>query len=368
MEFKEVLNSNLFALPKIAPKNKSYRTLIAELFSNYLRIFEQVNESKVSVPGLKSVQSMSAIIQRQRKFIEGLRMTLEIYYDGQPAQAYEIFVKTMDNRIKSFSTLQTLREFEPGESFYRIRTKEENFPFSSSEMFHIPFHLRGRVTTQRYSIPGFPSLYLAKSLYVAWEELKLPNLDKFQAVRLESTEMLRCLDLLRPKLKRSVMDKEAYRYLMIWPLIAACSIKVANPEDSFKPEYILPQLLLQWVRNTGEIDGIMYASTNINLKARMPLKNLYNVVLPVKDNNEDGLCTQLAYKFEMTPAISRQLLNFSSAGDLTFRTEEEISRIDQKIPMFEIIKGYPSHYSNSVIGNLEMILDKMQTEELNPNC
>jgi len=368
MVFKEILNGNLFTLPIITPKNKTYRKLINELFDAYLKRFDQVNEKVVTVPGLKSVQTMSAIIQRQRKFIDGIIKTIEVYYDGQPAQAYEIFVKTMDNRIKSFATLQTLKDFKAGESFYRIRTKEENYPLRPSEMFHIPFHLRGKVTTQRYSIPGFPSLYLAKSLYVAWEELKRPNLDKFQAVRLESTETLRCLDLLRPKLQRSTMDKAAYRYLMIWPLIAACSIKVANPEDSFKPEYILPQLLLQWVRNTGNIDGIMYASTNISLKPRTSLKNLYNVVLPVKDNNEDGLCTQLSYKFEMTPVISRQLLNFSPAGESAYRTEEELLRIDQKIPVFEIIKGYPAQYSNSVIGNMELILDEMLAEEIDPNC
>lgn len=368
MEFKEILNGSLFALPKITPKNKTYRKFINELFDAYLKLFEQVDEKVISIPGLKSVQTLGGIIQRQRKFIDGIVKTLEVYYDGQPAQAYEVFVKTMDNRIKSFATLQTLRDFMPGESFYRIRTKEENYPLSSSEMFHIPFHLRGKVTTQRYSIPGFPSLYLAKSLYVAWEELKRPNLDKFQAVRLESTETLRCLDLLSPKLERNTMDKDAYRYLMIWPLIAACSIKVANPQDSFKPEYIIPQLLLQWVRNTGNIDGIIYASTNIRLNRKIPLKNLYNVVLPVKDNNEEGLCTQLSEKFEMTPAISRQLLNFSSAGESAFRTEEELLRIDQKIPEFEVVKGYRLQYGNSVIGNMELILDEMRPEEIDPNC
>jgi hypothetical protein len=299
----------------------------------------------------------------------GLLKTLEVYYDGQPAQAYKFFIETMVKRIESFSTFQTINEFEPGESFYRIRTKEENYPLSPSEMFHIPFHLRGKVSTQRYSIPGFPSLYLAKSLYVAWEELKRPNLDKFQAVRLESTQTIKCLNLLRPKLKRSIMDKASYRYLMIWPLIAVCSIKVSRPEDSFKPEYILPQLLLQWVRNNGDIDGIMYGSTNINLTGRTTfLKNLYNVVLPVKDNNDDGLCTQLCDKFDMTPAISRQLLNFTSAGEPAFRTEEELLRMDKKIPKFEIIKGYPTLYSNTVIGIMEMILDEMQTEEIDPDC
>lgn len=51
--------------------------------------------------------------------------------------------------------------------------------------------------------------------------------------------------------------------VFMWPLIAACSIKVKHREDSFKPEYIVPQLLLQWIRNNQEIDGIRFSSTHI---------------------------------------------------------------------------------------------------------
>ncbi|MFW1494652.1 hypothetical protein ACEV9S_24505, partial [Vibrio parahaemolyticus] len=50
---------------------------------------------------------------------------------------------------------------------------------------------------------------------------------------------------------------------MTWPLIAACSIRVKNPSDNFKPEYIIPQLLLQWARDYKSIDGIRYTSTHI---------------------------------------------------------------------------------------------------------
>lgn len=331
------------------------------MFADYLDLFRNVEQKAVAIRGLKKERSLASIIRTQQKFINGLSDALESYFDGHPARAYEVFKKTMNHRVKAFKTLQTMRKYESGQSFYRLRIKEENHPLSAGEMFHIPFQLRGRVSTQRYSIPGFPSLYLAGSLYVAWEELKRPNLDRFQAVRLATTETLTCLDLTRPELGEDPMHIGGYRYLMIWPLIAACSIKVANPGDSFKPEYILPQLLLQWVRNNGEIDGIIYASTNIQLSPKQELRNLYNVVLPVKDNKDKGLCSVLCKKFSMTQAVSRQLLAASSSSGSYLRTLGEIERIDNKIPRLEIISGRRSLYSSSEIGKLEMVLDEMST-------
>jgi len=53
---------------------------------------------------------------------------------------------------------------------------------------------------------------------------------------------------------------------MIWPLVLACSVKVKNIEDDFKPEYIIPQLLLQWVRERDDIDGISYQTTHIDFQ------------------------------------------------------------------------------------------------------
>lgn len=368
MLFKDVFKSPLFILPKNTRTNKTFRNFINGLFSDYLALIEKVEETSVKIKGLQGGRSPKTIIKIQKRFIDGLSLSLDKYFDGQPAQAYEQFRKTMDQRVASFKTIQTIREINPGESFYRIRIKEENYPLSEKEMFHIPFELRGRVATQRYSIPGYPSLYLAKSLYVSWEEMKRPNLDRFQAVRLESSSIIKCLDLTKPNWGNDPMHIVAYRYLVMWPLIKACSIKVANVDDSFKPEYIIPQMLLQWVRNNGDIDGIIYTSTNVTLKEDQEHKNLYNLVLPVKDNEDQGLCSSLSSKFLMTPAISRQLLSASSSVGSGLRTEDELKRIDEKIPPLEIIKGRKTNYSSSELGKLEMVLDEMKADPINKDC
>jgi hypothetical protein len=43
-------------------------------------------------------------------------------------------------------------------------------------------------------------------------------------------------------------------HAVCWPLIAACSIKVKNPGANFKPEYVVPQLILQWITDETRID------------------------------------------------------------------------------------------------------------------
>ncbi len=41
----------------------------------------------------------------------------------------------------------------------------------------------------------------------------------------------------------------------MWPLIFACSIKINEKGRTFKSEYIIPQILLQVVKDRQNIDG-----------------------------------------------------------------------------------------------------------------
>ena len=51
------------------------------------------------------------------------------------------------------------------------------------------------------------------------------------------------------------------RYLAIYPLILACSFVNANGGTPFKQEYIIPQMLMQWVyRHKRKCNGISYFS------------------------------------------------------------------------------------------------------------
>jgi hypothetical protein len=364
MKFEDVFHNELLTLPKSVPESKSFFEYVKELLHNYILLLESVKQKKQKIEGLKKEINLDNVIPIQKEFVDGLINTLQIYYDGKPAQAYENFSKTIKSRTRKYKELLNTNYFAENESFYRIRTRDENFPFNSNEMFHIPFELRGIVTTQRYSIPGFPSLYLGKTLYIAWEELQRPRLESFQAVRLKSMKRIKYLDLTANEWGDNNLNKLAYKYLMTWPLIAVCSIKVKTHKNTFKEEYIVPQLLLQWVRNNKDIDAVKYNSTHIENRQLKCAGGLYNIVLPVKEIKDKGYCSHLVELFETTETISKQLVDLSTGGGVFLYNTSEIKLIDSKMPYIEIIKGQKSPYSQSVLGSLEYKLDLMKTKKI----
>ena len=144
-----------------------------------------------------------------------------------------------------FTTICSIKPDQ--QAYYRTRSNDKPLTYAR-EMFHTPFELRGFVKTARFSVLGFPSLYLTKNLFTAWEETRRSNIETLYASRLQLLHPISLVDL---RLRRSFNDikKEdrevaARQYLHTIPLIIACSLKVKRDTDAFKPEYILPQLLL----------------------------------------------------------------------------------------------------------------------------
>lgn len=204
--------------------------------------------------------------------------------------------------------------------YYRTRLKGDNdkVVFEEKDLFHVPFNKRGAVTTKRYSLPGYPCLYLGKSIYVCWEEMRRPALSDFATSALKAQEKLFLLDL-RLK-KRMYSEENCITFLKMLPVILACSMRVANENDNFKPEYILPQLLLHIiiVKNQSDnleagsedskikLGGIEYTSTAVNddfdFINNESVTTFYLadcIVLPVKivKDSKSKYCEELAKKF-----------------------------------------------------------------------
>ena len=186
---------------------------------------------------------------------------------------------------------------KPGNSYFRMRTFEDKRKFETNELFHIPFDKQGLVKTQRYSTPGLPCLYLGTSLLGCWEELGQPALYSCVFSRLENTDIVELWDLRIPE---SVDDEKDLKILLTtMPLIVACSIKVNNPDDNFKPEYIIPQYLLESLlisrelKNTIGIIGIKYRSTIEDKTFKYPSSKYDNIAIPaIRGTNkyDDRLC------------------------------------------------------------------------------
>ncbi|MBW4890192.1 RES family NAD+ phosphorylase [Mucilaginibacter sp. HMF5004] len=356
MRITEFLKDPLFSLPTIQPPRQDFKQFTFRQLDNFIDKLEAALQQDSHFEDLGHYP-LHRILERQRHLSEKLKETLNAYYNGKPAEAFKHLNDGLVSNLKDFNDVLNIKDFLTGENFYRIRCYKENFPIAIEDFFHIPFEKRGLVKTQRFSIPGFPSLYLGSSIYLCWEELNRPNINEFQAVRVRNTSDLRILDLSPPNMY--VRSDGLYDYLMIWPLVMCCSVKVRNQDDTFKPEYIIPQLLLQWVREMSGIDGIAYQTTHMDFRTTLSRGDFINIVLPVKDNKSRGLCDSLKEKFEMTNSTSIQLSQCSTgAGTYLYNTDEILS-LNRRATLIEIIQGHASHYGDSVLGELERTLNHM---------
>lgn len=350
MKISSFICTDFFSLPKKRNNSKDFKEYVFKILDEFLQKLHDLNETDCEFEDCIK-KPISNIITTQEHLVGCIKETIENYYNGKPSYAFISLTKGLKSDKKNLEEEMYLYRFINYHNFYRIRT--EGSIHSSLEFFHIPFHLRGKVKSQRFSIPGFPSLYIGTTLHVCWEELNRPKFDTFQAVRLQNVEHFRVLNLVPPHKK---YPNRLYNYLMSWPIIFTSSIKVNYPDDSFKPEYIVPQLLLQWIRNKTNIDGIMYQTTHLNSENSKLNKELINVVIPVKENKTSGHCNELKKLFEITPVYSFQL---DEVNTHIPRVVSEVDVLSNTVVDIEEDKLSESYLE---LDKIENILLNMQTQ------
>ena len=352
---RDFLRNPHFETPKEQPVDIDFRDYLRQKFDYFLVLLADVD-------GFEDISYLhDTVIERQRHLTASINRAVEAYYDGKPAEAYSCFKKGVTSGVKDFREVLRVRLFNQDSNFYRIRYYEENFSLPPGEMFHIPFEHRGKVKSQRYSIPGFPSLYIGTSIYVCWEELGRPHPNHFQAARLVNQNTIQVIDLSKPK--SSVSNPDAlYKFLMTWPLILASSIRVKHPEDTFKPEYIVPQLMLQWVREMSSIDGIAYETTKIDANKAQFRGEFLNLVIPVKTSRNRGICQRLSRMFRMTQATSIPMKDIASSEVTFMRGSERPENLI--VDRIELVRGQGTRYEDSSFYGLEQELAYMHAYEL----
>ncbi|MGO4108708.1 hypothetical protein [Paenibacillus sp. YAF4_2] len=300
---KEELRKDEFNLP-ITYTSLTYKELIKN--KNHYFI-EGANQ-------LKLINVLSdAEIKVINKVCDAIENSLNKYYEGQPSEAYNLIKPAIDQISCYFDSFR-LFNISEGPRLYRIR-KNQSMLTNKKDLFHIPFEERTLVSTQRYSIPGFPCLYMGSSIYTCLEELR--SVGTTQDVYVSSFKINKGVSFIDlgcpPRVATATVDSlinspvERFNTLkaiyVCWPLIAACSVQVKEDSRPFKPEYIIPQLLLQWVRNSTQFEGIRFftsRSSNYNRSVRL----YQNYVFPVKENKEQGYCDKLVENFKLTNPIS----------------------------------------------------------------
>ena len=250
----------------------------------------------------------------------------EMSLDGFPARAFARLSVALDS-VKSVllsEVFKTTMSPTVG-GYYRLRAFEsppQNL--SCLDLFHVPFSKRTLVAPERFSLSGYPCLYLGSSSLICWHEKQQPPLDKVAVVRYEvwndSSHPLLYLAFHPKRIPRtlrsflavnqlwkddpSVPARVLYAIIVTFPLILSCHFKVQFPNDPFKPEYIIPQLVLQWLRSQTDIEGLCFVSTQVDFD-QVPLPFSLNYVFPVPQQR-DRYSSFLARFFSSVPFVPTQ--------------------------------------------------------------
>lgn len=256
---------------------------------------------------------------------ECIPSVLSKFDDGHIQKAYNESVALFDKAKPYF--FQRLSYSSYNGDYYRIRqgdfriTDPTYSKQQKMELFHIKRTLRNRIGAYRYSVAGYPCLYLASDSDLAWFECGMPKQFSYCKMRIteEGENALKLVDFsFRPVETISAFNiwvlnarrcgneeseiiqyyEFLIRYIITYPFAAACSVKVKDRGAKFVQEYIFPQLFMQWIRESDDIDGVRYRSS---LKSDLlKYRTAVNVALPVKSFRADGLDDNLAAKIAIS--------------------------------------------------------------------
>jgi hypothetical protein len=368
MKINEILHNELLDLPK-KRNGKWFPDYIIEVLNQYITLTKNIEDFNGAYK-----MSSNEIHELIKRLCITIISSVNYYLNGHPYEAYDSIAKLLEpttdfkeNFCQKLLKLLTVRDID---KLYRIRIADPNKDFSRKEMFHVPFEYREKyVRTQRYSIPGFPCLYLANSIYVTWEELNKPDLNRIHASRFKPSENNNCIliDLAHPNLMRKEYGMNTYGpdlldYIITWPLIFACSIMTEEKDNTFKPEYIIPQILMQFIRRNENIHGIKYFSNNVDY-SKQNIGAFYNIAIPVVEMKEKGYCNLLKGAFKMTESISLQKIQASTGGQLFISCKNE--KYNDEVDYIEIIKGKPRPYTDSIFHEIETQLTFLNANDIN---
>jgi hypothetical protein len=362
----EILSKPIFNLP-VERENIDFIKYLEKKFDEFHKTLSEFDGELGDY-----IKSNSEIISCQMNCIFS---SLHSYYEGKTATAYAQLTNCLE-KVCCHLWIQSKTITNGRDKYYRIRLGE-NKQYQKSDLFHIPFEKRNLVKRQRFSLPGLPCLYLSTSIYTCWEELNRPNINNVHASRFDLNESdikLLFLDQ-RTEIIRNMIEQtyekcseasqmHIKKFIVSFPLLLACSIKVNDYNSDFVPEYIIPQLLLQWVNNCDGIDGIQYISNKTKYSIEpITFESETNIVIPPKKFSDIGHCPELVKTIKMTNPISYHLLEISNPTLSKIKQKSFFNKKNNKT--IELLKGEKTIYSETKFGILEEKLNQMKTDYIN---
>lgn len=281
--FKNLFGDQKLHLP-IRWDGGDYLSTLIQLLNDYLHKLKWVQTLPNGNGGYPSYTVDITQVQQACIF---LAKATQRYLNGFPSKAYILFKRAMEifmtqpleiyekSKTEQFEIFDEEHKARDSLKLFRATSVVDNKPYGRERAFHTPYNLRSKVSTSRYSIAGYPSLYLGTSLELCCEEIQMNPYRNFTLASVFKLERkswcsninIQVIELgIKPQdfIEEIRINKRGARrtnasllgnmnirsaYLLWYPLIAACSHIRTNKDDPFAAEYIIPQLLMQWVRS-----------------------------------------------------------------------------------------------------------------------
>ena len=293
--------------------------------SSYLKLLRLIDGSEFEAEKQNKInETMTGVIKAVEENFKVVSGIFEHYENANPKAAQEeldilmqnlekdLFIASIDNWVLIKNCGWTQLRITPNQQFYRVRGVEEETPYiqnNPNELFHIPLSKKAFSNNERFSIAGFPSLYLSSMLPLAWQECGYPakyyysefqyeklcgattrNIDKeFKFLALYAPEEIYLWGV---SIKHNNFDtwlKVASMYVKQYPLVLACGFVNHGGRVSYKQEYIIPQMLMQWVqRNRDKVQGISYFTCS-DISMYTSKWCAYNVVIPAQKPYDENM-------------------------------------------------------------------------------
>ncbi|OCS91658.1 hypothetical protein [Caryophanon latum] len=307
--FSSTIAFNDFDLPIVLDRDSDYLNELRRILNSYLKQVQQISNLPNSVKCSTS-RNISLILD-----------CVEDYFNYDIATASNKISSILNkyknspffiSQVCSNYAFKGISKHTGMPNFYRAR--KGNFEFQINDLLHIPLNKRGIISTQRFSIPGIPCIYLGTTSYVCWLELDKPldnelnissfNIPNIKVLNLALTQHLinghsNVLDTEDPS---SPEVKKLFHMIELWPLVCATSFRIKEANRIFKSEYIVSNLIMQNIVKL-DVDGVAYISKKVKNDS-MSFPQAVNLAIPIKKPVSNQAYGELCRKIKITDPVN----------------------------------------------------------------
>lgn len=324
-------NLNGFTVPIRVENNCEYRKQLENIFNRYIAylnrpafVYEEGLLDFIGKETKEIIKALDYLISDNKDAADAILSEMLDLFSGDP-----FIINNLDNlySFRGIAPFEDLHSEGYGKkykkmmdtelTFFRVRTLNKSDKKTNicdiKDILHIPYDLRHKASSMRFSVKELPGLYLSTSTYACSQECNwnkddedlyasvfIPNEKgkKLKILNLTISEALingiynRCnSDDRRNKLQVSM--------LKIFPLVMATSFSVST-EENIKQQYLISQALMRVAGKKG-IDGIAYFS--MKGKDEFEFPQGVNLAIPATDISENNLYSEKCLGFEISKPI-----------------------------------------------------------------